>query len=340
MSGSLTTRTTMQALILDDYRGADGMKCGERKVPRPAPGEVLIRMAAAPINPSDLIFINGDNPSSRMLPTVPGFEGAGVVIESGGGDLAEQLLDKRVACRATPAGDGTWAQYCVTEASRCIPLAEHVSFEQGATLLVNPLTGWTLVDTAIEEGHAAAIQTAAAGALGKMIAKFADERKLPLINIVRKAEHIEVLEQLGAKYILNSQEPGFDLRLKKLASNLNATVAFEAVSGDIANVILKAMPRGSQLWAYGGLSRELCKVDPVVLIYEEKSVRGFWGPILLYKSGPERLKRAVDEIQSKIDSTFKTEVRSRYSLIDFNQALNDYQSSMSSGKILFVHSLE
>jgi NADPH:quinone reductase-like Zn-dependent oxidoreductase len=130
----------MKAIILNEYGDPPTIECNDIQLPKPAQDEVLVKIAIAPINPSDLIFIGGKNPSARPLPSAPGFEGSGTVVESGGGDLADQLLNQNVACRAMPDRGGTWAEYVVTKADRCIPLLPHVSLEQGAMLLVNPMT--------------------------------------------------------------------------------------------------------------------------------------------------------------------------------------------------------
>jgi NADPH:quinone reductase-like Zn-dependent oxidoreductase len=232
-------------------------------------------------------------------------------------------------------GDGAWAEYMVAEASRCIPLNPEVSLHDAAMLLVNPLTAWALIDSAIGAGHQAAIQTAAASALGKMILKLAAHRQFPLIHVVRKEAQVRELTDMGAKWVLNSESGDFEAHLRARAAEGSATVCFEAVAGKLANTVLRAMPRGSELWSYGGLSGEPCQIDPVILVYEEKVVRGFWGPPTLYKDR-EKLSAAVQEIQQKIDTVFKTNVREKLPLREFEKALNLYQESMGAGKLLFV----
>lgn len=268
----------MKAIVLNQYGNPGAFEYKDIDLPKPGKNEVLVKIAIAPVNPSDLIFIGGKNPSQRPLPSAPGFEGAGTVVESGGGDNADQLLNKNVACRALPDRGGTWEQYCVTTAQRCIALLPGVSLEQGAMLLVNPLTGWALLQSAKTQGHKCAIQNAAASALGKMIVRYAQHLNYPIINIVRSAQQVETLKQLGAEHILNSAESDFQSKLKELSHCLNATVAFDAIAGDMCNTILVEMPNGSELWSYGGLSNEPCKIDPMVLIYQSKTVKGFWGP--------------------------------------------------------------
>jgi NADPH:quinone reductase-like Zn-dependent oxidoreductase len=325
----------MKALVLNKFGDPPALEYTDVQVAKPARDEVLIKVAVAPINPSDLILLGGRNPFPRQLPLIPGFEGSGTVIESGGGAIADQLVTRNVACRAISDGNGTWAEYVVTKAERCIPLEPAVSLQQGAMMLVNPLTAWAFMHRVRETGHKAAIQTAAASALGQMIIKLATKSNLPLINVVRSQKQADDLRRLGAEHILNSSKDDFPGQLRQLAQSLNATVAFDAVAGDLCNVILAALPNGSELWSYGGLSNEPCKIDPMVLIYQNKAVKGFWGPPIVYALNKPDFDAAISYIQKNLDKIFHTTVRAVYQPTEHKQALADYMSTMGSGKVLF-----
>src|SRR5512140_2529687 len=135
-------------------------------MPRPQVGQVLIRMAAAQINPSDLGALSGMSYSGkRQFPFTPGLEGSGTVIDAGAGFMPRLLNGRRVACSAMLAGDGTWAEYMVTSAQSCVPLNRNVSLEQGAMLLVNPLSAFAILEIAQLGKHRAMVSTAAASAL-------------------------------------------------------------------------------------------------------------------------------------------------------------------------------
>src|SRR5215469_2723018 len=135
--------TTMRAVVLHRYEIGSyaSLTLEERPTPQPGKGEVLVRMTASPINPSDLASLQGLYAVRKALPLVPGIEGCGTVVKAGGGYLARRLLGKRVAC-AAGAGDGTWAEYLVTTAQYCSPLPESINDEQGAMQIVNPYTAW------------------------------------------------------------------------------------------------------------------------------------------------------------------------------------------------------
>jgi len=325
----------VKAIVLNRKGDRQSIEYKDFDLPKPAQDEVLVKVAVTPINPSDLIFIDGNNPTPRPMPSVIGFEGAGTVVESGGGSQADALVGKNVACRGLPDRDGTWAEFVVTKVDRCIPLMPEVSLEQGAMLLINPLTAWALMSSARQAGHKCAIQNAAGSALGKMVVRLSRQWNLPVINVVRHSKGVAALKKIGAEHVLCSADQDFQAQLKELAHQLSATVAFDAVAGDQCNIILSAMPAGSELWVYGGLSGEHCKIDPMLLIYQDKTVKGFWGPPTVYKLEKTQFDAAILEIQQNLDSTFKSDVRRVYMPAEFEQALNDYTSSMGDGKVLF-----
>src|ERR1700682_3393532 len=224
--------STMRAVQLRDYDGKpDSIIVSEIPVPRPGSGEVLVRVFASHVNPSDLMFLRGMYGFRKSLPTVPGFEGSGTVVEAGSGMMARLLKGRRVACAAADAkvAGGMWAEYVVTSAQFCMPLLKRVEMEQGATLLVNPLTAWALMDEARRGHHRAVVQTAAASALGRMIIRLGKKFSIPVVNIVRRAAQIDALRAIGAEYVLNSSDAGFDTAVRGLCHKLGATIGFDAV---------------------------------------------------------------------------------------------------------------
>jgi NADPH2:quinone reductase len=143
----------MEAVLLTSYEGARALRTEERPVPRPGPGEVLVKVAASPVNPSDLSFLDGNYGIKKSLPVVPGLEGSGTVVSAGGGMMGRYLMGKRVACIAS--GDGLWADYVVTRSSLALPLDSRVDLERGAMSVVNPLTAVALLAIAAEGGYKA-----------------------------------------------------------------------------------------------------------------------------------------------------------------------------------------
>lgn len=322
----------MRAVQLYEYDGQ--LHVVELPVPVPADGEVLVRVAAAPINPSDAMFTRGLYGVRKPLPVVPGFEGAGTVVAHGGGAAGRALMGHRVAV-AVGQGNGTWAEYVAVSASSCFPLLPSIQTEQGAMLVVNPLTAWAMVDGARADGHKTLVQTAAAGQLGRMILKLARRLDVETLNIVRRPEQVALLKEMGARHVLSTHEPDFDGRLASLARELGATLALDAVGGDLAARVLHAMPRGTRMVMYGALSEAACPLNPADLIFGRKRLEGFWLSDLFQASRlPSLLKGAVRVQQWHED--FSSDVRARFPLERAPEALRAYAADMTLGKVLFV----
>lgn len=303
-------------------------------IPVPQTGEVLVKVEASPINPSDCAFLLGLYSSNKPLPTVPGFEGSGTVISSGGGLLAWRLVGRKVAL-AADKGPGLWAEYTVVPAKNCIPLPDHIPFTLGCCFFVNPLTVLMFMEKIKEGKHQAVVQTAACSALGKMFLKLCVQEKVPIINIVRKNEQIPLLESLGATYVLNSTDENFDSELKELSKKLNATVAFECVSGDITGRVMNALPDGSVLYLYGAMSMGPAGgINPGAVIFSGKSLKGLWLTSWLAQQGLFKLYRVTNRVVELLPTIFKSEVSREFALDEVKQALEFYQNNMSAGKVL------
>jgi NADPH:quinone reductase len=326
--------TTMKALQIKAYDGQ--LNLVQVPVPQPGPGEVLVRVAAAPVNPSDLKFILGQYGVKKPLPVVAGFEGSGTVVAAGAGLMGKFLSGKRVACAATESGGGTWAEYVVADARRCAPLKKSTSLEQGAMMIVNPWTAWALLDIARCGGHRAAVHTPAARAPGRMVAKLGLRQNLPLIHIVRRAAQAEMLRGLGAPHVLDSTQPDFDKHLADLCGRLGATIAFDPVAGEMTGRVLAAMPPKSVAMVYGSLSGVPCTVDPAQLVYEEKRVEGFWTPKWVGKLSLLQKLRTAMKIQGLLATDFATEVRARVPLEKAAEAIETYRHDMTGGKVLLL----
>ncbi|MGB8508955.1 MAG: zinc-binding dehydrogenase [Pyrinomonadaceae bacterium] len=335
-----TLPATMRALELHAYDGEAGsLRLVEKPLPRPGRGEVLVRVAAAPVNPSDLMFLRGLY-VKKKLPVVAGFEGSGEVVESGGGLLANYLKGKRVACAAPIEGDGTWAEYVLAGANFCVPLLKQTDTEGAASLIVNPFTAWALMDRARRARAEAVIQTAAASALGRMIVRLAARRNVPLVNIVRRQEQVELLQKEGARYVLDSSTADFDERLRELCKKLRVSVGFDAVAGELTGRLIGALSAGGRVIVYGALSLENCRIEPRSLIFEKKSVEGFWLSDWMRKQSLPGKIMTSRKVQRLLADELKTEIHERLPLEKAAEGLQHYANHMTGGKIIFVPNLK
>jgi NADPH:quinone reductase-like Zn-dependent oxidoreductase len=305
----------------------------ERPLKAPEAHEVIVKIAASPINPSDVMFIYGRYGVRKPLPAIPGFEASGQVIATG--EKAGYLLGQRVACFA-PEQEGTWIQYLTTNSLNCFPVGDEINDEQAAMLLVNPLTAWALMDIARESGLKAIVQTAAASALGKMIIRLGEQFGIETINIVRRDGQIADLQAAGARYILNSSEPTFEKHLRELCRSLDVRLAFDAVGGSLTGQIVRAMPNRARMIVYGGLAEAPIEIGVDQLIFKAKQISGFWLSFWMSDAGLEKLAQAWMDVQAQIGSAFQTNIRTRYGLEQVREALVDYTAHMTDGKVLIT----
>lgn len=304
-------------------------------VPEPGSGEVLVKMEASPINPSDLALLKGGY-LKRNYPFTPGLEGSGKVIKSGGGFLAGLRVGKRVACTPDPEGNGTWAEYMTTSVMRTVPLPATISYVEGATLLVNPMTAMALIHIARKEGHKAIVNNAAASALGKMLIRLTSRYRIPLINIVRRGEQVAQLKQMGATHVLNSGSSSFEPDLTRLADQLEATLFLDAVAGEQTSLLLRAAPRGATLIIYARLSSDPMALDPGNLIREEKQMMGFQlGNWLNTKSIPFKL-RFIGRVKKALSHSLTTTLNRTLPMEEVKEAISLYKEEMSAGKIILT----
>jgi len=164
-------------------------------VPKPGPGQVLIKLECTPINPSDTYTIDGRYDGVYHYPLTPGGEGSGTVVATGDGDFEKALQGKRVGFTKMGESEegqiktgGAWSEHVVTTAQHCIELDDSVSWEQGACSFVNPLCAIGLLDKVAEYKGKSIIQTAAASQLGRMIIRLCKERDITCVNVVRRPE--------------------------------------------------------------------------------------------------------------------------------------------------------
>jgi NADPH2:quinone reductase len=325
----------MNAIQMDEPKG----KLIWRKIPVPhlQPGQVLIRMAAAPINPSDLGALLGKSyGDEHTYPFTPGVEGSGTVVEAGKGFMPRLLEGRRVACTAQTTAGGTWAEYMVTSAKSCIPLHKNISLEQGATMIVNPLTALAIFQIAKHGNHHAIVSTAAASSLGRMILCLGKRRQMPIIHVVRRQEQVEMVRNRGGEHILNSSEADFVEQLKKMADQLQATLFLDAVGDGMTQQLVEAAPFGSTILLYSNLSTHNSIIDPSITLVKNLHLDGWFLPNWINEKNLFQVIQLSQQVQSLMGSDLQTFVQQRFPLSATMQGVDQYVLNMSAGKILLV----
>jgi NADPH:quinone reductase len=324
----------------------------------PAPNEVVVRIEASPINPSDLglLFGAADMSTARQTGTAErpavtadvqqsamaamvgrvdqslpvGNEGAGVVVAAGTSVGAQALLGKAVAV----VGGAMYAQYRTVNAEDCLVLPEGATPADGASCFVNPLTALGMIETMRREGHKALVHTAAASNLGRMLNKICLQDNVGLVNIVRNAAQVEMLRALGARYVCNSAAPSFKDDLTQALVATGATLAFDAIGGgSLVGQILSCMEaainrKPSTYSRYGSTVHKQVYIygglDPRPTEFSRSfgMAYGIGGWLIfpfLNKIGPAETRRLKERVAAELKTTFASHYAEEISLIEVLQ---------------------
>ena len=349
----LTAGAALQLRSLIKSSGELELSLASIPIPEPGADEALVRIEAAPMNPSDLSLMfggadlgtatasgSGERPviraavpaqlmkglAARLDQSMPvGNEGAGIVVKTGA--AARALLGKTVAMR----GGAMYAQYRCIKAAQCLILPAGTTPAEGASCFVNPLTALGMVETMRLEGHKALVHTAAASNLGQILNRICLNDGIALVNIVRTQEQERMLRAIGAVHVCNSSAPTFPDDLTEALVATGATIAFDAVGGGrLAGQILSAMEaaisRGAkeysrygstthkQVYIYGRLNRGLIEINRD--FGSAWSVSGWLLTPFLQKIGPARAQQLRERIASELKTTFASKYAKEVSLAE------------------------
>jgi NADPH2:quinone reductase len=348
-----TTGLQLRSLVKED--NTLELSLVEMEFPQPGPDEVLVRVEATPINPSDLALLLGpadittvraggtaerpvitaDIPQNLMKMVAGrlgeslavGNEGAGMVVAAGESEAAQALLGKVVGM----VGGEMYGQYRCLNAYQCMPLHEGTTAAEAASCFVNPMTSLGMVETMRMEGHTALVHTAAASNLGQMLNKVCLADGIDLVNIVRKPEQEEILRGLGAKYIVNSSSDSFYADLTEALVATGATLAFDATGGGkLAGQILTCMEAAAvrNMTEYDRYGSDVFKQvyiyggldrSPTTLSRNFGFSWGLGGWLLtpfLQKAGLEKVMELRARVAAEIKTTFASHYTREISLVE------------------------
>ncbi|MEM8739887.1 MAG: zinc-binding dehydrogenase [Pseudomonadota bacterium] len=312
------------------------VELAEIPLPKLKPGQVLVRVKYASVNPSDTSFVQGVYGQARVKGVPPGFEGMGTIV-AGEGLFARALIGRRVAFAVPPGGSGSWAEYAVTEARAAIPLMKGVRDEDGAALVVNPLTAAAMVADVPSRG--AFIATAAASQLGKLMAGLAKDTNRKMIGIVRRDAPIEPLKALGAREVLNETDPGFDAALAQAIETHRPKVLLDAVAGEVASRVHTAMGQGARWVIYGRLAIDPPQIlAPEQLIFAQKQIEGFWLSGWFQKSSLPRTLMTIRAVQQRfVRGAWTTEIGT---VVALREAMTRLPQALSQPDVKTLISME
>jgi len=321
--------------------------------PTPGPLEVVVRVEATPLNPSDIGLLFGaadiqtrvlsgtsthplvtlkiperamKSMQGRLDQSLPvGNEGAGTVIAAGTSPAAQALLGKTVAM----IGGGMYAQYRCLEAANCIALAPDATAADGASSFVNPLTALGMVETMRREGHKALVHTAAASNLGQMLNRICQKDQIELVNIVRQPEQAALLRSMGARYVCDTSVSTFMEDLTQALMDTGATIAFDAtgggqLAGQILTCMESALNRAATVYSrYGSTTHKQVYIYGGLDVRPTEITRNFgfaWGiggwllfPFL-NRIGYDDAQKLRDRVSAELKTTFASHYSNRITL--------------------------
>lgn len=301
--------------------------------PQPARGEVLVRMLASPVNPSDLMYIAGKYGLKPTFPATPGFEGVGIVEGTGGGLLGWLRKGKRVAVINDRVGN--WAEYTVTKARQVVPVPHDISDEQAATFFVNPATAVAMTRKvlAVPRGEWL-LQSAAGGELGKMVIRLGKLFGFRTLNVVRRREQVEELTKLGADAVVVESDGPLPEQTAKIAPG-GVRYAIDPVGGATGSQVIASLTPGGRCLLYGSLTDEPITIHPRHILSNAVRVEGFWLGAWARQQRVVTILKLFRQVralmrQGVLQSTFSA----TYPLEEVRQAVEHAATPGKGGKVL------
>jgi NADPH:quinone reductase-like Zn-dependent oxidoreductase len=299
---------TMRSLVADTVgEPSDVLHLQTRSVPEPGPGQVRIRVAAAPVEASDLHTIRGRYGFTPQFPAVPGIESVGQVDEMGSGTTGLSVGQRVVTVGIT----GTWQEFIVADADRVLPVPESMSNSTAAQLLSNPLTAVILTSEELDVRPGEwLLQTAAGSTVGQLVIQLGKHVGFETINVVRRRSAVDDIVAMGGTAVICTEDEDLGERVVELAGPGGVSKAIDCVSGQVGADVSRALAPHGELIVYGALSTHR-QTDPAKLtipifarslIYDTKTVRGFWLFRWFTETQKDRLRAVIDRTMTLVDS--------------------------------------
>ena len=302
----------------------------ESPIPTPKPEEVLIRVTARNINPSDLMFIRGMYGITPRLPSSAGFEASGIVET---GDQAGRI---KKGTRVMFTAIGTWREYVCIPASMVIPVPEGMPDEVACQAFVNPMTAYGMLEeSGLQEGQWLLI-TAGASAFGKFAIQMAKQKKIKVAATVRNDSQKDVLEKLGADLVINSETEKIQKVIPEKTEG-GVHVIFDAVGGMLGAKALACLRSNGRMMVFGALALENMPVNSGLLIFKNLSITGFWLSTWIENMSSEQRMKAFGKVFGFLmQDSSQVDVAGKFDLSDFKEAIQAYETPGRNGKILLV----
>lgn len=310
----------------------EALRLETQELPSLGPGQALLEVLAAPINPADFGRIGGTYGELAELPATAGLEGVAEIKELGSPDTPFRIGQKVFV----PSSLGSWQSHAVANCDELYPAPEKLPLEQAAMGWVNPATAWKLMhDFAKLQAGDVIAQNAATSAVGKLVIQIASHLGIKTVNLVRSLAAAEELKQLGASIVLVDDRDAAKAALE-LTQGKKAKIALNSVGGSSALGLCKLLADGGSLITFGAMDRAPAPFPTRYLIFNDIRLRGFWVS-KWYKTAPREDILALhnDVFTFMENAKIGVPVAATYPLEDWQKALQHSQSAGKSGKVLF-----
>ncbi|WP_080059307.1 zinc-dependent alcohol dehydrogenase family protein [Spirosoma aerolatum] len=320
----------MKRVVFDQIgKPFDILKTADTPLPEPSPNEVRIKVIAAPINPSDIMFVQNLYGIRPKLPSGAGFEGVGVV------DALGEGVQMRTGMRVSFTSIGTWADYAIAHHRSLIPVPDAMSDDVAAQLFVNPFTAYAMVqDSKVPEGGWLML-TAAGSAFGKMVIQLCKMRGIKTIGTVRRDDLNQELKALGLTEVVNVETESLTDRVKEITEGAGVTCVLDAVGGHTASEALKCLGKGGTMLIYGVLSLQDPQINAGLMIFRGLTVKGFWLTDWMHRVDSQTRQEVAQQVISLLASgQIQLPVEASYSLDQIIEAIDHAERHGRWGKIL------
>lgn len=304
----------------------------EMLLAEPKQGQVRIRVQARPINPADLMFIEGLYGIQPKSPSGVGFEGMGKIDAVG-----EGIEDFKTGMRVSFMAIGTWSEYVVVPVKAVVPIPDSMSDEIAAQLFVNPITAYALIQECGVKPGEWLMFTAAGSTFGRIILQICKTRGIKTIGTVRREDQIDELKALGADEVINTTEGQLPTRVKEITGGKGVAFVLDAVGGKTGAAALQCLSPGGTMIVYGSLTKEPIPLNSGTLIFKGLQMKGFWLTDWLKRTEKKAQQEVLEQVMELLASgKVELPVDAKYDLSEITKAIIHADSSGRKGKVLLV----
>lgn len=322
----------MRSATYDHFgKPTDVLSLGERPTPEPKANEVRVKTTLASIHNHDLLTIRGKYGFKPELPAIGGSEAVGV-IDAVGSEVKGLKVGQRVAAASVQA---TWAEFFTAAEHMVFPIPDDLQDEMAAQLIAMPLSALMLIEFLDLQPGQWVIHNAANGAVGKSLAMLAAARGIKTINVVRSADAIHELTDLGIKNNINTDDDDWKDQVRAIIGDTLISAAVDSVGGDDSGDLLSLLGHGGTFAVFGAMSGKPMVLNPTDMIFKQATLKGFWGSKLSQEMSPSNKKRLINElIERAVDGQLKLPTEAIFDLADILKAVDGKLQKEKKGKVL------